>query len=702
MASVFLLHLARFSSGFSSAKKPHLIYVLADDYGHHDTGFNSRAAGALPDADTVKTPTLDALAAEGVVLNRFYVYKFCSPTRSSFISGRYPLHVNVANRPSDESGAVDVRMTTIGDMMKKANYATSVAGKWHAGAYFESQLAINRGFDASLTFLNGNEDHYTQFFGILKGTDLTQDGIPARDKGNKGLYGGEFYSAHNVAAVNTFARNWNGAATKNDAAVTANATSPYVHGRENVGVPLDFGAGNDALFLYAPFQNTHSPYEVPDEYTRAAVTATANKKEYYGMIAFLDQAVKNLTDALKTHGMWDNTLLVFSADNGGEHTAAGNNFPLRGGKYTTFEGGSRVVAFSSGGLVEAAARGTQTKQLIHICDMWATFSALAGVPSWERGDPSPHAIAGDVPPIDSINVVAALTTKGGKSTRDEVAIDVGALAIGLDMKLIVNPGTEGKDFYTGPYWPAYSSNGSKAVKTAPAFRCSTKSPCLFNVTSDPNERTNLAGVPGMAAMLKKFLARNDVIAATAFQTGDDGYVPVNFTNCTTNAAFKAANGGFLGPLCYECTDPSSSQCSGPVGPTPTPPGPAPKGGVTVASVGFPGQCLAPVKIGKQAAVLLVACNDSLAAVWSISAKGVVATSDNKLCLRPTQPPKIPADCKAGTALMIGENACLTPSAVSGTINLASHDCAGFCADGAKGPVLAKCDAGSETQKWTVK
>ena len=108
------------------AKKPHLVYILADDFGHHDTGFNSHAAGALPDADTVKTPTLDALAGEGVILNRYYAYQFCSPTRSSFISGRYPLHVNVANRPSDTSGAVDVRMTTISEMLKKANYGTYV------------------------------------------------------------------------------------------------------------------------------------------------------------------------------------------------------------------------------------------------------------------------------------------------------------------------------------------------------------------------------------------------------------------------------------------------------------------------------------------------------------------------------------------------------------------------------------------------
>lgn len=84
--------------------------------------------------------------------------------------------------------------------------------------------------------------------------------------------------------------------------------------------------------MYMPFQNTHSPYEVPDEYLDPKITSAHSKQTMFGMIKFMDQAVLNVTTAMKSLGMWDNTLLVFSADNGGEVTAAGNNYPLRGGE----------------------------------------------------------------------------------------------------------------------------------------------------------------------------------------------------------------------------------------------------------------------------------------------------------------------------------------------------------------------------------
>jgi len=239
-----------------------------------------------------------------VKLDRFYTYKFCSPTRSSFLSGRLPIHVNEDNNPSSQPGGVDPRMTTIGEQLSAAGYYCSVAGKWHGGAYLESQLPVHRGFDTSLTFLNGNEDHYTQYFGILAGIDLFQGDAPAI--GRNGTYGAFMYVAHHLEAVATFASN---------------------------------STGKDALFLYMPYQNTHSPYEAPLQYLNASITTTASKRSMFGMIACLDESVGNVTSALKAAGLWANTLLVFSADNGGEISAAGNNYPLRGGKHVETSGG---------------------------------------------------------------------------------------------------------------------------------------------------------------------------------------------------------------------------------------------------------------------------------------------------------------------------------------------------------------------------
>jgi hypothetical protein len=172
------------------------------------------------------------------------------------------------------------------------------------------------------------------------------------------------------------------------------------------------------------FQNTHSPMQVPEEYLNASVPTHGSKQAYFGMTRFIDEGVKNITEALKAEGLWDNTLLVYSCDNGGEQSNGGNNYPLRGednacvqtslsdswsvrvvavialvplipsgsrgclrlpagagycvpvdlhtrdgapgGKYTNFDGGVRVGAFSTGGLVEPSARGSSSAELVHV------------------------------------------------------------------------------------------------------------------------------------------------------------------------------------------------------------------------------------------------------------------------------------------------------------------------------------------------
>merc|ERR1719199_984936 len=97
------------------------------------------------------------------------------------------------------------------------------------------------------------------------------------------------------------------------------------------------------------------------------------------MITFLDESVGNITDALKRKGMWDNTLLVYSPDNGGYQGQGGDDTPNRGGKFSDFEGGVRVAAFATGGVLPKAVRGKSVDGMISIADWYATFCALAGV-----------------------------------------------------------------------------------------------------------------------------------------------------------------------------------------------------------------------------------------------------------------------------------------------------------------------------------
>eukprot|EP00666_Eupelagonemidae_sp_cell4sb_P007475 gene7475-23207_t len=134
------------------------------------------------------------------------------------------------------------------------------------------------------------------------------------------------------------------------------------------------------LFLYQAWQEAHTPNQVPPEFTVDSIDFPL-RQTYNGMVYCLDSGIGNVTAALRARGMWDNALIAFSSDNGGREDGnfGGNNYPLRGMKFSDFEGGTRVAALASGGLIPKARRGKVEKGIIHIADWLHTFCALAGV-----------------------------------------------------------------------------------------------------------------------------------------------------------------------------------------------------------------------------------------------------------------------------------------------------------------------------------
>ena len=170
---------------------PHLVMALVDDLGYAGVGFSSSS-------DEPITPRIDTLASSGALLTRHYTFKYCSPSRSSFLSGRLPAHVNQQNRPPNVAGGgIAINMTTIGTVLRDAGYATVHVGKWHGGMSHPAQLPINRGFDSSLAMLSGAADHWTnERFGIV---DLWKDKSPAR--GINGSYSLYSYMRHALDAI---------------------------------------------------------------------------------------------------------------------------------------------------------------------------------------------------------------------------------------------------------------------------------------------------------------------------------------------------------------------------------------------------------------------------------------------------------------------------------------------------------------------
>merc|ERR1719242_189649 len=281
-AFLFCLHLLSiglFASAEESAKAPHIIVIVADDLGWASVGYHD---------DEVKTPFIDDLATKhSLILNRHYVYKYCSPTRSSFLSGRLPLHVNQINRSVDyPGGGVHLGMRMLPKVLKESpitKYHTHQFGKWHGGMSNEAYLPVNRGFDTSFGYLGGAETHWTHE--RSGGIDFWNSLYPMQ---YQNVYGDLLFNAMAVRTINDFAT---------------------MHGSNN---------HEHRLFMYVALQVVHDPQEAPQEYLDLyPENMFTRRRTTDAMASVMDDAVRNITNALKENGLWDDTILLFTSDNGG-------------------------------------------------------------------------------------------------------------------------------------------------------------------------------------------------------------------------------------------------------------------------------------------------------------------------------------------------------------------------------------------------
>ena len=258
--------------------------------------------------------------------------------------------------------------------------------------------------------------------------------------------------------------------------------------KEVVRVIRDHDAAGDApLFLNYNMHQPHEPMQIPVEYLnyqagQAAVLA--------GMVAYMDETIGHLEFELRRAGMWESTLLVFTSDNGGANANGGtaNNFPLRGAKWSGFDGGIRVPAFVSGGFVPQEARGKKETGLSHVADWYATFAFLAGADA--RDD---RAAAAGLPAPDSINMWPGLSAPrrsadagvGGNAIgRTEILIGHDILILGRH-KLMT--GTHIYPYTTTEQYPV----DSQAKVGTGEMDCGDDG-CLFDIYADEAEAFNLA------------------------------------------------------------------------------------------------------------------------------------------------------------------------------------------------------------------
>jgi arylsulfatase A-like enzyme len=338
----------------SAAALPNIVFFLADDLGQGSIGYNN---------PEILTPAIDALAADGVILNEHYTYQYCSPTRGAFLTGRYGWRTEGIRGnllPLWKLESLHLGYTLLPRRLKEAGYSTHFFGKWHLGASDPKFTPTSRGFDTSLGFYDSHEHHFSKLsigYGPIAATPCGAD-HPVHDLFRDGNPAIQDYS------------------TPADVLYATEATSVINKHAQT------YGSTGTPLFLYIAPNTPHSPTEAEQRFEDLYPGITDPlQKTFYAMLSAHDEGVKNVVDALKSNGLWDNTLFVWAADNGspvlslgGTNTdAGGSNGLFRGTKSSNWEGGVRNPAVVSGGYLPASQRGKRLDGISHITDWYATF-----------------------------------------------------------------------------------------------------------------------------------------------------------------------------------------------------------------------------------------------------------------------------------------------------------------------------------------
>ena len=342
-----LLSCSAWGRARSRAGKPNIVFILADDLGYGDLGCYGR--------QDIKTPVIDRIAAEGVRFTQYYANgPECTPTRTAFLTGRYQHRVgglecaigtgNVGRyddairlRKTHDLG-LPVEETSIARMLKDAGYATAITGKWHLG--YEPKFAPHlHGFDHAFYCIGGGMDYF-HYLDTVAGYNLFLNGNPIRREGH-------FTDLATDEAIKF---------------IDKHADEPF--------------------FLYVPYTAPHSPFQGPDDYRPDPLPldsplwnqGKAPPDVYIAMIEHMDKCIGRILKKLDEKVLAENTVIIFSSDNGG--TGSARNTPLSKIKGTTFEGGIRVPAVAR--WPGAIPMGTISDQACITMDFSASIVRIAG------------------------------------------------------------------------------------------------------------------------------------------------------------------------------------------------------------------------------------------------------------------------------------------------------------------------------------
>lgn len=349
----------------SASEKPNIVFVLIDDFGYAD----SEPYGAKD----VHTPNMSRISASGIRFTDFYSNApVCTPARVAFITGRWQQRygfewaMGYAGEAFQREGDSMVRMDdmhgaglsadipSLPKALRSVGYVTGAFGKWHLG-YRDEFNPLHHGFDEYFGGLLGHFDYYNYHY--YDGTYALRDGLkPVKAEGY-------FTDLVNQRATNFVSRH---------------------------------AKGKKPFFLYVPHLAVHSPYQPPGRPKPSVTQENIDKGDraaYVGMVEKVDEGIGMIIDELKANGIFEDTLIVISSDNGGAHFS--DNSPLFNRKTSIWEGGIRVPCMMS--WPTRLSSGVVSSQVGITMDLTATFAAVAGADF-----PSGHE-------LDGINLLPVLT-----------------------------------------------------------------------------------------------------------------------------------------------------------------------------------------------------------------------------------------------------------------------------------------------------
>jgi arylsulfatase A-like enzyme len=392
----------------SSSAKPNILFILADDLGYADVSCYGR-----PD---LSTPNIDHLAARGVRFLQAYANSaVCTATRTALITGRYQYRLRLGLE-EPLAGNPDVGLPpehpTLPSLLRKAGYSSTLIGKWHLGV-LPKFGPLKSGYDHFYGFRGGAVDYFSHGNGARE--DLWDDDVPVHQAG----YLTDLLGIRAVEVVNGYAK----------------ARRPFM-------ISLHFNA-------------PHWPWEGPGDEAESKRLAQpgsggifhldgGSQKTYQQMIEAMDRQIGRVLQALDANGLTENTIVIFTSDNGGERFA--DTWPFTGKKTELLEGGLRIPAVIS--WPARIAPGRSTNQVSISMDWVPTLLGAAG------------AEADRDYPLDGMNLLPMLTQNAAPIPR----------------KL---------------FW-RYKANAQRAMRDGDyKFLKILENTFLFNVVEDPLERANL-------------------------------------------------------------------------------------------------------------------------------------------------------------------------------------------------------------------